>query len=221
MSFWRTSLRRRARKCVAALRERGIGMTEPIGFNNTYALAVRGDTAQRSASFHASPTSPSIPSCASAFPTSSSIAATAGLGSGAPMGCNPKNVRGLDHDLAYRGIASGGIDVTDAYTTDAEIAHYHLTLLTDDRHYFPEYNARLSLSPRSRHARAKSGGRARVARRHDRRGPHAAHERGGEARRSIRGCGRRAFRFRDHSAPRRPSQASGFFSACGALRSPI
>jgi osmoprotectant transport system permease protein len=53
----------------------------------------------------------------------------------------PRNVKGLDHDLAYRGIAAGAIDVTDAYTTDAEIAHYHLKLLDDDKHYFPEYNA--------------------------------------------------------------------------------
>ena len=59
----------------------------------------------------------------------------------------------MDHDLAYRGIDSGAIDVTDAYTTDADIAHYHLTLLTDDKHYFPEYNAlylyRLDLDSRA------------------------------------------------------------------------
>jgi osmoprotectant transport system permease protein len=50
-------------------------------------------------------------------------------------------VRGLDHDLAYRGIASGSIDVIDMYSTDAEIEYYDLRVLEDDLNYFPEYNA--------------------------------------------------------------------------------
>src|SRR3972149_2988636 len=37
-----------------------------------------------------------------------------------------KNVRGLDHDLAYRGLESGSIDVIDLYSTDAEIRYYKL-----------------------------------------------------------------------------------------------
>ncbi len=52
-----------------------------------------------------------------------------------------KNVTGLDHDLAYRGIDDGSIDVVDLYSTDAEIKYYHLKILKDDLHYFPEYNA--------------------------------------------------------------------------------
>ncbi|MEZ5497917.1 MAG: glycine betaine ABC transporter substrate-binding protein [Steroidobacteraceae bacterium] len=52
-----------------------------------------------------------------------------------------RNVRGLVHDLAYRAIASGDADVTDLYTTDAEIAYYELALLDDDRGYFPRYDA--------------------------------------------------------------------------------
>ena len=34
-----------------------------------------------------------------------------------------ENVRGLDHDLAYRALDSGDIDVMDVYTTDAEISY--------------------------------------------------------------------------------------------------
>ena len=48
---------------------------------------------------------------------------------------------GIEHGLAYQAIDQGKIDVTDAYSTDAGIARYHLTTLTDDRHYFPEYLA--------------------------------------------------------------------------------
>ena len=51
------------------------------------------------------------------------------------------DVRGIDHDLAYRGLESGTIDVIDLYTTDAEIEYYGLRMLEDDLGHFPEYNA--------------------------------------------------------------------------------
>lgn len=51
------------------------------------------------------------------------------------------NVRGVDHDIAYRGIQSGAIDVVDLYTTDAEIAYYDLIALADDLKFFPGYEA--------------------------------------------------------------------------------
>jgi osmoprotectant transport system permease protein len=56
-------------------------------------------------------------------------------------GLPQRNVRGLDHDLAYRALADGAVDATDLYTTDAEIAAYDLVVLGDVRHFFPEYEA--------------------------------------------------------------------------------
>jgi osmoprotectant transport system permease protein len=53
----------------------------------------------------------------------------------------PVNVRGVEHSLAYRALASGAADVIDLYTTDAEIQSYHIRVLEDDRHYFPSYQA--------------------------------------------------------------------------------
>lgn len=50
-------------------------------------------------------------------------------------------VRGLDHNLAYRGLQQGAIDITDLYTTDPEIRYYDLIPLDDDRGYFPAYFA--------------------------------------------------------------------------------
>ena len=35
----------------------------------------------------------------------------------------------------------GKLDVTDAYSTDGELARYQLVVLDDDRGYFPEYRA--------------------------------------------------------------------------------
>jgi len=59
----------------------------------------------------------------------------------ARYGLPQTSVRGLDHDLAYRGLAAADLDATDVYTTDAEIPHYRLTVLADDLGYFPAYHA--------------------------------------------------------------------------------
>ena len=55
----------------------------------------------------------------------------------------PERARGLDHNLAYRGIKSGTIHVTDVYTTDPEIAAYNMVTLEDDLGYFPQYECLL------------------------------------------------------------------------------
>lgn len=55
----------------------------------------------------------------------------------------PHAATGLDHDLAYRGLVAGSLDVIDLYTTDAEIDYYDLRVLVDDRGFFPDYQAML------------------------------------------------------------------------------
>ncbi len=55
----------------------------------------------------------------------------------------PQDAASLDHGLAYRALASGQLDVTDAYTTDGDLAFYRLRLLEDDRGMFPRYDAGL------------------------------------------------------------------------------
>lgn len=51
------------------------------------------------------------------------------------------DVRGVEHDIAYRALAAGRADITDVYTTDAEVAYYALRTLEDDLGYFPRYDA--------------------------------------------------------------------------------
>jgi len=53
----------------------------------------------------------------------------------------PQTPRGLDHGLAYEALAAGELDVIDLYATDAKIERYRITVLEDDRHYFPSYEA--------------------------------------------------------------------------------
>lgn len=48
---------------------------------------------------------------------------------------------GIQHGLAYEALANEQIDVTDAYSTDGDIVRYGLQLLDDDLDYFPEYQA--------------------------------------------------------------------------------
>ncbi|MBT1708575.1 ABC transporter permease subunit [Fulvivirgaceae bacterium PWU5] len=53
----------------------------------------------------------------------------------------PQQPVGLEHGLAYQALRDGRIDVTDAYSTDGEIGRYGLRLLTDNKHFFPTYEA--------------------------------------------------------------------------------
>ena len=62
-----------------------------------------------------------------------------------PTTC-PIAPRGMDHAIAYKGVASRSVDLTDVYTTDAEIAYHDLAVLEDDKKYFPRLLRSLALS---------------------------------------------------------------------------
>ena len=49
------------------------------------------------------------------------------------------NVATMEPALRYQAIQSGDIQITDAYSTDAELALYDLQVLEDDKHLFPPY----------------------------------------------------------------------------------
>src|SRR5215470_1620396 len=48
---------------------------------------------------------------------------------------------GMEHDLAYSALAEAAIDASDGYSTDAKIVTRDLTVLRDDKHFFPPYEA--------------------------------------------------------------------------------
>jgi osmoprotectant transport system permease protein len=56
-------------------------------------------------------------------------------------GLAPTDVRGVQHVVAYRALATEAADVIDLYTTDAEIEALDLVALEDDRRVFPDYAA--------------------------------------------------------------------------------
>ncbi len=123
-----------------ALEAQGISMAEPLGFNNTYALGVRPATAKKFALNTISDLS-KHPDLRFGF-TNEFMDRGDGWPSLRDHYQLPQTaVRGLDHDLAYKGLEAESIDLIDLYSTDAEIAYYQLSILEDDLKHFPEYRA--------------------------------------------------------------------------------
>jgi osmoprotectant transport system permease protein len=123
-----------------ALAKFDVAMTEPLGFNNTYALAMRRESAQKFG-----------------IRTISDLRNHPELKIGltheflnredgwrplaAKYQLNPRSVIGIEHALAYAAVKNGSLDVTDAYSTDAKIAEFDLVALDDDQKFFPRYDA--------------------------------------------------------------------------------
>ena len=129
---------------IATLREKlrplGIGITDSLGFSDTYALGVRED---RAAALGLNRISDLLahPDLRFGFSNEFMDRADGWPGLRRRYGLAQTQVRGLDHTLAYRAVASGAVDLVDLYSTDAEIPYYHLRVLNDDLHYFPRYDA--------------------------------------------------------------------------------
>ena len=122
----------------AALAERGVGMSRPLGFNDTYAIGMREDVAARLGIRTLSDLR-GHPELKFGFSNEFMERADGWPGLRDRYGLPQRDVRGLDHDLAYRALASGEIDATELYSTDAEIRAYHLRVLDDDQKFFPSY----------------------------------------------------------------------------------
>lgn len=123
-----------------ALAGYGILMTASLGFNNNYALGMKKETAKKFDIFKISQLH-SHPELIFGFSNEFMDRGDGWPGLRSRYGLPQRNVSGMDHDLAYRGMESGSIHATDLYTTDAEIDYYGLQTLEDDLHYFPVYTA--------------------------------------------------------------------------------
>jgi osmoprotectant transport system permease protein len=124
----------------AVLAARGVVMSRSLGFNDTYAIGVRRQKAERLGLSKLSDLA-RHPELKLAFSHEFMDRSDGWPALRARYALPQKGVRGLDHDLAYRGMSSGAIDATDLYSTDAEIRAYDLRVLDDDRHLFPAYEA--------------------------------------------------------------------------------
>jgi osmoprotectant transport system permease protein len=110
-----------------------------FGFNNTYAMAIKDELVKkRNISTVSDLANEPDLKIAFSFEFLNREDGWPGLASTYGMSSHPT---GIDHGLAYQAIDDGKIDVTDAYSTDGDLQRYALTVLEDDRGYFPQYFA--------------------------------------------------------------------------------
>jgi osmoprotectant transport system substrate-binding protein len=117
-------------------------VAEPLGFENTFAMVIRGQDAQR---FHVS----TLTQAAQYTPRWR-------LGVGYEFEQRPDGLPGLqkeyglkfdgsprlmDLGLLYRALNGSQVDMIAGNSTDGPIKAFHLTVLQDDKHYFPPYQA--------------------------------------------------------------------------------
>jgi osmoprotectant transport system permease protein len=126
-----------------ALGKMGLVISGSLGFNDTYALAVREDFAIRNG----------INTISDLARLSSTVRAGfsyefmdrkdgyPGLISRYHLELLPKNVSRMEHSLTYQAIDQKAVDVIDVYSTDAKIRKFKLRVLRDDLEYFPVYQA--------------------------------------------------------------------------------
>jgi osmoprotectant transport system permease protein len=127
---------------TAYLNRYGVEWTEPLGFNNTFAMIIRKDDAQKL----------NLRTISDAVPYTSGW--TAGFGyefierqDGYPglvktYGLRfPKSPRIMDLGLTYKAVADRQVDFIAGNSTDGLIDALGLVVLEDDKHYFPPYDA--------------------------------------------------------------------------------
>jgi osmoprotectant transport system permease protein len=115
-------------------------MSRPLGFNNTYSFGIKQDLA-RSLSISRISDLINHPNLNFGF-TNEFMSRKDGWPTIRQVYKLPQtNVNGIDHDLAYRGLQGGSIDLIDLYSTDPEIDYYDLFILEDDLSFFTDYQA--------------------------------------------------------------------------------
>jgi osmoprotectant transport system permease protein len=126
----------------------GVRWLPPLGFENTYAIAVRRATAD---SLHLQ----TLSDLARVGPrlraglTPDFIGRADGLpGLRRAYGLRFAELRALLPAVKYQALAAGEVDVIDGYSTDGFIARYDLVVLRDDRRFFPPYEAAALVSRR-------------------------------------------------------------------------
>src|SRR5690606_9099724 len=135
----------------------GLEISDPYGFNNTYALLIKKDKAKELSISKISDLKDH--STLRLGLSHEFLKRQDGWGTLSAFYGLPQKPTALEHGLAYQAILENNIDVMDGYSTDGEIDRYDLLLLQDDRNFFPDYQAvsfyQSSLSPKAKNALAK------------------------------------------------------------------
>ena len=147
-------------------RQWGVTWLPPLGFENTYAISVRRETAAQYSLRTLTDLARVASSLRAGF-TADFIGRHDGLpGLSRAYGLRFRDVRPLLAAVKYQALTAGQVDVIDGYSTDGLIARYDLVVLSDDRGFFPPYQAAALVSatlvrddPRALAALAELSGR--------------------------------------------------------------
>jgi osmoprotectant transport system permease protein len=119
----------------------GMRWLPPLGFQNSYAIAVRRKTAEQYGLRTLSDLARESSHLVAGF-TADFIGRPDGLaGLARAYGLHPRAVRPLAPAVKYQALGTGAVDVIDGYSTDGMLSKYDLVTLVDDRHFFPPYEA--------------------------------------------------------------------------------
>lgn len=113
----------------------------PFGFNNTYAIAMREDRAAELGVTRISELAPHAGELVAGVSHEFLNREDGWPGLEDAYGLEIGELRGMEHGLAYEAIASGAIDLVDAYSTDGKLMKFDVRILEDDRRFFPPYDA--------------------------------------------------------------------------------
>jgi osmoprotectant transport system permease protein len=126
--------------------EHGIALVARLGFENTYALAVRSDLAKARELENLSDLA-KISQDLSIGGDLEFFARTEWKALVATYGFRFREKRTMDPALMYQAAALGEVDAISAFSTDGRIAAYELAVLDDDRGVIPPYDTILLARP--------------------------------------------------------------------------
>jgi osmoprotectant transport system substrate-binding protein len=128
----------------------GLTWLPPAEMNNTYAFAVRSEAVAELGGISTLSEIAALPVAQRTFCLESEFASrndgfepmleAYGLVSGDPQGVPRDNVRILDTGAVYEATDQGACTFGEVFTTDGRIKSLDLTVLEDDRAFFPAYN---------------------------------------------------------------------------------
>jgi osmoprotectant transport system permease protein len=127
----------------AALLKMGIVTSAPLGFDNTYALAVREAFAAHENLRRISDLQRLHATLRAGFSYEFMDRQDGyrGMAQRYRLRLDPAHVNRMEHSLTYQALEQGAVDVIDVYSTDAKIRKFGLRVLADDAGYFPSYQA--------------------------------------------------------------------------------
>lgn len=115
---------------------------DPLGFENTYAFTVRKDLAESKGYTKISDVKKDMANMKLGVDTTWLERSTDGYPAfSKAYGIKFGQVFPMEISLVYNAVANKQVDIVLAYSTDSRLKAYHLQTLTDDKQFFPPYDA--------------------------------------------------------------------------------